>query len=116
MTMKKLFLMLIAVIFGVVAATAQDEKPRKLTKQERKALRERIDSLKYAQAEGSIMDSMFVLEADEVVFKRGYTAHVTYQFCCRRGRPGRRSGSLQRAVERFQRLGRHYRRGACVKV
>lgn len=77
MTMKKLFLMVIAVIFGVVAATAQDEKPRKLTKQERKALRERIDSLKYAQAEGSIMDSMFVLEADEVVFKRGYTAHVT---------------------------------------
>lgn len=48
MTMKKLFLMVIAVIFGVVAATAQDEKPRKLTKQERKALRERIDSLKYA--------------------------------------------------------------------
>lgn len=77
MTMKKLFLMVIAVMFGVVAATAQDEKPRKLTKQKRKALRERIDSLKYAQAEGSIMDSMFVLEADEVVFKRGYTAHVT---------------------------------------
>lgn len=77
MTMKRILIVMIAAVFGIAAATAQDEQPRKLTKQERKALRARIDSLLFAQAEGAIMDSMFVLEADEVVFKRGYTAHVT---------------------------------------
>lgn len=69
--------MFVAVLFGMITVTAQESQPKKLTKQERKALRNRIDSLMYTEAEAAVMDSMFVLEADEVVFKRGYTAHVT---------------------------------------
>lgn len=68
---------MIAVAAGLMSAAAQDNKTEKLTKQERKALRAKMDSLMFVQAETALADSMFVLEADEVVFKRGYVAHVT---------------------------------------
>ena len=72
--------MLMAVIMAVLpffAASAQDVDKKKMTKKERKIMQDRIDSLYNAEAGKAIDDTAFVIEADEVVFKRGYTAHVT---------------------------------------
>lgn len=75
--MKKIFAIITVVAVSLMSAAAQDNNTGKLTRQERKALRAKADSIMYARAEAALADSMFVLEADEVVFKRGYTAHVT---------------------------------------
>ena len=50
---------------------------KKLSKQERKVLQARIDSLTFQKALSAINDTAFVVEADQVTFKRGYTVHVT---------------------------------------
>ena len=76
--MKRIILTFFAVLAVAVGAYAQGDGKRKLTKEERKALVARMDSLDNARAVAAINDSAFVLEADEVVFKRGYTAHVSY--------------------------------------
>lgn len=74
--MKKIIFILFAVFFAVANAAAQDDGGRKLTKKERKALEARMDSMANAKALKAVDDTAFVLEADEVVFKRGYVAHV----------------------------------------
>lgn len=75
--MKNLILLIAAIIIGTVSAYAQNGEGRKLTKKERKAMEARMDSLMHATAEKAVDDTAFVLEADRVTFKRGYTAHVT---------------------------------------
>ena len=75
--MKRIILLLALAVFVAIGAGAQDKKERKLTKQERKALEARMDSLMSARARQAVYDTAFVVEADEVTFKRGYTAHVT---------------------------------------
>lgn len=55
-------------------AAAQE---RELTKAEKKALQERIDSLQYAEAVQALNDRAFTLEADQVIFKYGQMAYVT---------------------------------------
>lgn len=75
--MKKIILMLVMTLFCGITAGAQTADGKELTKKERKALQAHIDSMLNQRAQTAIDDSMFVLEADEVVFKRGYTAQVT---------------------------------------
>lgn len=76
--MKRIIILVVAAVLAVAGAYAQDEGRSKMTKKERKAMAARIDSMLNARAEAAIDDSAFVLEADEVVFKRGYIAHVNY--------------------------------------
>lgn len=66
--MMTMFLLMLA---GSAAAQEQE-----LTKAERKALQERIDSLQYAEAVQAINDRAFTLEADQVLFKYGQMAYV----------------------------------------
>lgn len=75
--MKNIIFLIATIIFGTTSLNAQDNKNRELTKDERKAIEARIDSIKHVKAEQAIDDSAFVLEADLVTFKRGRTAHVT---------------------------------------
>ena len=75
--MKKVIFLITALVIAAVSGYAQDDNGRKPTKQERKAQEARIDSMKSTMAEKAIEDSAFVLEADQVTFKRGYTAYVT---------------------------------------
>lgn len=75
--MKKVIFLITALVIAAASGYAQDDNGRKPTKQERKAQEARIDSMKSTMAEKAIEDSAFVLEADQVTFKRGYTAYVT---------------------------------------
>lgn len=74
--MKKLtFMMTMFLLMLAGSAAAQEEK--ELTKAEKKALEERMDSLLYVEAEQALNNRAFTLEADQVMFKYGHTAHVT---------------------------------------
>lgn len=68
--------LLLFVLAMAGTASAQDET-RKLTKKEKKMLQARLDSLQFVEAEQAITDRAFVLEANQVIFKRGQTANVT---------------------------------------
>ena len=67
--MKRIVFMSVIMLFAAVAAFAQDDGQRKMTRKERKALQARVDSMLHAQADSAMLDSAFVLEADEVMFK-----------------------------------------------
>lgn len=75
--MRKFILTTALAVLAVIAAGAQTTDGKKLSKQQRKAMQARIDSLMNLKAQSAINDTAFVLEADEVTFKRGYTVHVT---------------------------------------
>ena len=49
---------------------------RELTRAEKKALQDQMDSLSFVQAMQAVNDKAFTLEADQVVFKYGQTAYV----------------------------------------
>lgn len=68
--MMAMFLLMLA-----GSAAAQEEK--ELTKAEKKALQERIDKYLHDEAEEALNNRAFTLEADQVIFKYGQTAHVT---------------------------------------
>ncbi len=78
-----LTLMLLAVTLGAFAQYPDDdttikEKPTtKLTRQQRKAIQQAIDSMAYADALQALRDTCFTLEADQVVFKYGHRAYVS---------------------------------------
>lgn len=72
--MKK-FAFVLAMFLLVWAGSAAAQE-RELTKEEKKALQERIDSLQHADAERAIYEKSFTMEADQVIFKRGETAFV----------------------------------------
>ena len=76
--MKKLTLMMTMFLLLLAgSAAAQQEQERELTKAEKKALQEHIDSLLFVEAEQALENRAFTLEADRVVFKYGQTAYVT---------------------------------------
>lgn len=87
--MKKLVFTIVAMlIIAVGAASAQDiydvqgknsvePEEKVLSRQERKMLQERIDSMQWATAMEAINDTAFVLEADQVIFKYGQRAYVS---------------------------------------
>lgn len=63
-------------MFLLVWAGSAAAQERELTKEEKKALQARIDSVQHAAAERAIYERAFTLEADQVIFKRGETAYV----------------------------------------
>lgn len=70
--------MIMAIALTALCGTAAaQETTRELTKAERKALQQQIDSLQHVEAAEAVADSMFTLEADHVVFKYGQRAYVT---------------------------------------
>lgn len=74
----KAIITLIMFVAATFAATAQSNtQDKKLSKKERKLMEARIDSAFNAEAIQAINDTAFTIEADQVMFKRGYTAHVT---------------------------------------
>ena len=87
--MKKLVFTIVAMlIIAVGAASAQDiydvqgknsiePEEKELSRQERKMLQDRIDSMQWATAMEAINDTAFVLEADQVIFKYGQRAYVS---------------------------------------
>lgn len=87
--MRSLFLAMVAILMMSVGnLQAQDiydlqgkhEKvdiEKELSRQERKALQARIDSLQWAEAMEAVKDTVFTLEADQVIFKYGHRAYVS---------------------------------------
>lgn len=74
----KAIITLIMFVAATFAATAQSNtQDKKLSKKEKKLMEARIDSAFNAEAIQAINDTAFTIEADQVMFKRGYTAHVT---------------------------------------
>lgn len=71
-TIKLMLLMMLLVSVNVSAQEKQE-----LSKQERKAIQEQLDSLMFLQASNAVEARDFTLEADRVIFKRGQTAYVT---------------------------------------
>ena len=63
-------------MFLLVWAGSAAAQERELTKEEKKALQERIDSLQHADAERAIYEKAFTMEADQGIFKHGETAFV----------------------------------------
>ena len=53
------------------------EPTKKLSRKERKALQQTLDSVAYANALQALHDTCFVLEAERVVFKNGLRVYVT---------------------------------------
>lgn len=74
--MKKLTLMMTLFLL-MMAGSAAAQEDRELSKAEKKALQERIDSLLHDEAEQAVNNRAFTLEADRVIFKHGEMAHVT---------------------------------------
>lgn len=75
--MKKLTFLMTLFLLMLAGNIAAQQVERELTKAEKKALQNRIDSLQFAEAEQAINNRAFTLEADQVVFKYGQTAYVT---------------------------------------
>lgn len=66
-----------AMFLLMLAGNAAAQEERELTKDEKKALQERIDNFLHDEAEEALNKRAFTLEADQVIFKYGQTAHVT---------------------------------------
>lgn len=73
--MKKMVSILICALALMVGHIQAQEV--ELTKEEKKALQEKIDSIHHAEAMEAVNAKKFTLEADQVVFKYGQTAYVT---------------------------------------
>lgn len=73
--MKKMVSILICALALMVGHIQAQEV--ELTKEEKKALQEKIDSIQHVEAMEAINAKKFTLEADQVVFKYGQTAYVT---------------------------------------
>ena len=75
--MKKIFsgIMLFMLLFVTNVAQAQ-ETERELTREEKKAMQAKLDSLLFEEAKQTLNNKQFTLEADQVVFKYGQTAYV----------------------------------------
>lgn len=73
---RLLYLWLLSLV--VLTGYAQTPEPQKeLTREQKKELQERLDSLLFCEAEKAIQEKAFTLEADRVIFKYGQTAYVT---------------------------------------
>ncbi len=76
--MKRMIFTAIMALVCLTSVSAQaDNGEKELSRKEKKALQDRIDSTLHEEALTAIEDTLFTLEADEVVFKYGQTAYVT---------------------------------------
>ena len=73
--MKKILLLMF--VLSAMAGNIQTQETKEPTKEEKKALQERLDSLQYEEALKAVNAKEFTLEADQVVFKYGQTAYVS---------------------------------------
>lgn len=73
----KRFVSMMMLALWVAMGHMSAQEARELTREEKKALQERLDSLLYVDAETAIENKAFTLEADQVVFKYGQTAFVS---------------------------------------
>ncbi len=74
--MKNLLLMTLLALFSFTTVTAQEIEKKELTKEEKKMVQARMDSILNAEAMQALEDTAFVLEADHVVLKYGRRVHV----------------------------------------
>ncbi|WP_300728037.1 DUF4251 domain-containing protein [uncultured Bacteroides sp.] len=74
--MKKIFCLLITMLMIGISNIQAQESQQKLTREEKKALQARTDSLQFCEAVKAIENKCFTLEADQVIFKRGRNAYV----------------------------------------
>lgn len=72
--MKKFLIAMFAL--SVMAGNILAQEAKELSKEERKALQEQLDSLLHVEAMKAVEAKAFTLEADQVVFKYGQTAYV----------------------------------------
>ena len=74
--MKKLVLFMILALTMMVGHVQAQDTEKSLSREEKKALQEQLDSLLAVEAIQAINDKAFTLEADQVVFKYGNMAYV----------------------------------------
>ena len=60
-----------------MAMQIQVAQADELSKEEKKAIQEQLDSIMYNEAVKAVNDTMFTLEASRATFKTGYTINVT---------------------------------------
>ena len=72
--MKKFLITMFAL--SVMAGNILAQEAKELSREERKALQEQLDSLLHVEAMKAVEAKAFTLEADQVVFKYGQTAYV----------------------------------------
>lgn len=78
--MKKLMILTVAILLagaGTGYAQPQDANSRKMARKQMKAEQDARDRLAFEEARKAIEAKEFVLEADQVSFKSGSTAHVS---------------------------------------
>ena len=78
--MKKLLILTVAILLagaGTGYAQPQDANSRKMARKQMKAEQDARDRLAFEEARKAVEAKEFVLEADQVSFKSGSTAHVS---------------------------------------
>lgn len=78
--MKKLMILTVAILLagaGTGYAQPQDANSRKMARKQMKAEQDARDRLAFEEARKAVEAKEFVLEADQVSFKSGSTAHVS---------------------------------------
>ena len=131
------FLLTIVVLFAGMTAEAQQSTVKRIyPKQEQKSenrserrkaerkqrqsekfIQAEIDSINYANALQALENLDFVLEADQLVFKRGMSVFVPHhdQFHIGAERQGRRADRAVQRRRRPERRGRHHGGGTGVE-
>ena len=69
--------MIVIMLMALSVVAGQAQETRELTRQEKKEMQARLDSLLQVEAEEAVNARAFTLEADKVMFKYGETAYVT---------------------------------------
>ena len=69
--------MIVIMLMALSVVAGQAQETRELTRQEKKEMQARLDSLLHVEAEEAVNARAFTLEADKVMFKYGETAYVT---------------------------------------
>ena len=64
-------------IYDIQGKNDVQNEEKELSRQERKALQQRIDSVQWTDALEALNDTVFTLEADQVIFKYGERAYVS---------------------------------------
>lgn len=77
--MKRLIMMMAALLIACTTnllAQTDEQNDGKMSRQERKAAQKALEKALHEEALQAITDKTFVLEADQVIFKRGQSAYV----------------------------------------
>ena len=75
--MKRILFFMVVALISMRGYTQIQTPEQELTREQKKELQARLDSLMFCEAEQAINQKAFTLEADRVVFKYGQTAYVS---------------------------------------